>query len=145
MGNRPSSTILYGFTYRPDKSDFDDEDDSDRYSTEYEQDKRWEAQVFALCNVPEERPAVDWEVWNAAKAAKEAALRSHGQRITWGCLGDGDEEYAIGFVLAHGDWDAPEVVDLTLPENAEEKLRALCDFYDVPYSAPSMLLLSSYR
>jgi hypothetical protein len=98
--------------------------------------------VYALCDVPENRPTdIDWATW---RTAQTIALRTHGQRIDWGCLGDGDSGSAFGFVLAHGDWDAPEVVDLTLPTDVETKLRALCEFYGVPYSEPRMLLLSSY-
>jgi hypothetical protein len=117
MGNRPSSTIIYGFTYQPDDSN----EDEDVMPDEDDIESRWESHVYALCDVPENRPTdIDWATW---RTAQTIALRTHGQRI---------------------DWDAPEVVDLTLPTDVETKLRALCEFYGVPYSEPRMLLLSSY-
>jgi hypothetical protein len=140
MGNRPSSTIIYGFTYSAGAEiDAEERDDLD---SEYKRDAQWKSRVYALCGVPETRPTdVDWSEWNAAK---EIALRTHGQRVSWGCT-DNDDDYAFGFVFAQGDWDAPEIIsELTPPTDAEVKLRALCEYYGVSYEQPKWLLLSSY-
>ena len=131
MGNRPSSTLLYGF---------DCEAEIEEIEGLYERDRQWEARVFAAAGLSESAPPGEAREWYRQR---EAALRNAGQAVYWGYLEE--PSWAFGFVMASGDWDrAEEVTDLTIPDNADAKLRELAEFYGVEVKPAKMLLLSSY-
>lgn len=130
MGSRPSSDIIYGFTYA-----FDYESEKDPTDTFYELNQAWKAKAFAAAGFTD----------TPSFSEEDAALRESGQLVLWGDKYDGDTSYAFGFVLASGDWDrAEEIIDLTIPDDADEKLRALAEFFGVPVQPAKLLLLSSY-
>lgn len=123
MGNRPSSTIIYGFAYKHDW-----ESDSDEPDADYEKKEAWEA-LNGLSDLP--------------YAEQKKARKQLGMPVCWDYMDE--PNLAFGIVLAHGDWDdAEELGSLDVPKDADEKIAAVCKFYGVEAQPAKLLMLSSY-
>jgi len=132
MGQSPQSDIIYGFVYT-----FDWESDEDDQSEHFDKlSEAWNAMVY-------EAVGINPKDYNFK--AENAALREAGQLILWGVPYDGDPSYAFGFKFVSGSWDAAqEIGDLSIPDNADEKLREIAKFFGVKPQPGKLLLLTSY-
>jgi hypothetical protein len=132
MGSRPSSDIIYGFVYT---YDWRSEEDDQSEDFDDLRDK-WNAKVYLAAGINPE----DYDF-----KAKNEALREAGELILWGATDDGDPSYAFGFKLISGDWEAAtDIGVLAIPNNADEKLREIAEFFGINSQPGKLLLLTSY-
>lgn len=148
MGNRPSSTIIYGFDLS--------EEIIDTHGIDYNRREAWEDHVTsgltspACCEIPirqrsaEQRAEVrEWHY------ARQRLVNASAQIIRWG--DSESDSYAIGVVLAHGDWDEPTVIEadsfgrvLAGPPDMGRRVAELCAWLGIEPQPCQILMLSSY-